>query len=489
MIAKQAFLSWTANAINMLVQFVKVPVLYGYLGGAVNEWFLLVALIGYFALFESGLTFTAVRYLGRSLGTEGRDEYSKLFGLLRRWFAVWSVAYLVLSSSAGFIYFNWIVGGVSGANSFGPFIAMIIGTAVALAFNYNGAAIMANGYTGIHSLADATASLVSFGLMFLLLREGYGLEGAVTAEVTRGLLGALIKQDVVNRMKLRPMANAVYELAEKKRKVKEVFVSQLKTGYANAGILTFAAIDLWVFGYYFKTNGLANYMNMQTVFGLLAAQISVITSVALPRLLHQVGRGEDDYFDSFLKVLTVVTSFYGVMAGGLIMFGEQFFSLWLGKANFIGGHFLFLFAIYYFLEVTISAWLNLHYAREDMGYAKMFWLAFLVRLVSVWLLIGAFGIGLIGVIISKIIGYGVSMYPYVLAHRNKGLRHPLSFRKIAESYWPGVVMICLAIFLVLSREKIALVWVDAALKAVFVLIAIFVSKRVLLRVNDKRLQP
>jgi O-antigen/teichoic acid export membrane protein len=485
MIAKQTFFSWAANAINMLVQFAKVPVLYEYLGSFVDKWFLLVALIGYFALFESGLTFTAVRYLGRSLGAEDRDEYSKLYFLLQRWFAIWSVAYLVLSISSGYIYLAFIIDGSSIENLFGPFVIMVLGTAVALAFNYNGAMIMANGYVGVQTLVDAFASLLSFAIMFLLLREGYGFEGVVAAEVIRALLGTLIKWGVVVKMKFRPILYMVYAHQEKQLKVKEIFFSQLKSGYANAGILTFVAIDLWLFGYYFKVEGVANYLNMQTVFGLLAAQVSVITAVALPRLLHEFGRDDNNYSGSFLNNLFFVTSLYGLMAGTLIIFGEQIFTLWLGKNNFIGNEFLFLFAFFYFLEVTIPAWLNLHYAREQMGYAKMFWLAFIIRMASAWLLIGVFDIGFIGVIVSKIIGYGLSMYPYVLVHRNTGLRQPLSFRRIASSYWLGIGMVLLAILFVLLRESFMLLWIDLVLKALFILIACLVSMRVFLQMKNK----
>lgn len=485
MIAKQTYLSWIANAVNMVVQFAKVPILYSYLGGARDEWFLLVALIGYFALFESGLTFTAVRYLGRSLGEGSKSEYSKLFGLLKQWFAVWGVAYIVLSLAAGFIYFNWVVGGAV-AQTFELFAHIIMGTAIALSFNYNGSILMANGYTGVHSLADTAASLFSFALLVILLSQGYGIEGAVIAEVARSLLAAIFKWLLVKKLNLRPLIKAFYQFDEKKIKIKAVIVSQLKTGYANAGILTFVAIDLWVLEYYFQSKGAANYLNMQTVFGLLAGQISVITSATLPRLLHQVGNSEEGYATSFIKTLTFVTSFYGLVAGSFIVFGDQFFGLWIGEQNFIGDNFLFLFAFYYFLEVTVGVWLNLHYAREDMGYAKMFWLAFLIRLASVWLLIGVLGFGMIAVLISKIIGYGIAMYPYVLTHRNKGLKQRFSLREIVRCYSYGVGVIFTAIVLVLLRDLFVMDLGEIVFDLFFVIVAILISILALSSFNKQR---
>ncbi len=468
----------------MVVQFAKVPILYSYLGDAVDRWFLLVALVGYFALFESGLTFTAVRYLGRSFGAGSKSEYSKLFVLLKKWFAVWGFVYVVLSLSTGFIYFNWVVGGAV-AQTFELFSLIIMGSAIALSFNYTGSTLMANGYTGIHSVADAAASLLSFALLLTLLGWGYGIEGAVIAEVARSLLAAVLKWLLMKKLNLPPLIEEYYKPDEKIVKMKAVFVSQLKTGYANAGILTFAAVDLWVFGYYLQSSGAANYLNMQTVFGLLAGQISVITSATLPRLLHQVGNSEEGYATTFIKTIIFVTSFYGLAAGSLLVFGERLFSLWIGEQNFIGNKYLFLFAVYYLLEVTVGVWLNLLYAREDMGYAKMFWLAFFLRLASVWLLIGVLNFGMISVIISKIIGYGIAMYPYVLAHRNKGLKQRFSLGEIVRWYLYGVGIIFTAIICVLLRDSSVMNFGEIVFDLLFVISATLSSILALYRINKR----
>jgi len=451
-IVQQAIRSWVAMSINIVIQLGKVPFYYLYLDEFTDVWFLLVGFMGGMMLFEGGITFTAIRYLGRAIGDEDQQDLFFVFKKLKNLFRGAAVVYFFAVGFFSFWYVKTLA--LSEDMTYTTYLGvlfLVVGTAVAISLSISGAMLSAIGKTGTNSLADTFSSATAFFISYLLLVLGLGFIGIAIGEALRPLISALVKRYIFfrdNRLSKYINLDTIFSREDSSSSYKVLLKSQWMTSVANGGMLFFIVLDSIFLGQALGASNAANYINSQNAIAMMAAAVGAITIAILPHMLHSVKTKPDSMIMMLFGNMFLVTAIFSLLAGGVMFFGEFFFSWWIGPENYIGATFIFLFLTYYFFEAVASVLLNGLYSKEYLGYWRAFWISAVLRLVLGLFFILVLEFGLYAIIATKLLTYPIIVVSFALW--KLGVLYNISglWKNISKIVLPYLSLIFLTFFII-----------------------------------------
>jgi len=328
--SKNVFTSWSALGIRVLLVFLINPFIIHTLGDEqYGVWMLVFSIINYLTIFDLGLKQALIRFVSKFLAV---NDYKKINAVLNTSFAMYSL--IGLATIAVVLVLSFFV-----LDRFtipeallerGRMVLLIIGLNVAVNFimlSWSDSLQAFHRYdiiNGLHIGEDILRTVV----IVYLLHSGYG----IVAMAWSFLLFSLLRQGlaVLILKKLYP------ELSFSRRFIKRdtlrlIFNYSLTGFFISIAWLLIANTDNIIIAYFFDTTAVTKYAIAGSMIVYLRNLVLAVSFPLRPVISH---------YDSIQRV-DRITLIYNkgtqylyyltfAVAGGTLVFADQFIVLWLG---------------------------------------------------------------------------------------------------------------------------------------------------------------
>ena len=323
--------NWVSLAVSTVVAFFLTPYLINNLGkDNYGIWALLGSIVGVYGLLELGVSSAVMRYVAYYLGREDHDSLNATFNTALVLFCGVGALCVVLAfllvrplsvffavPDSDFINFQhslWFLG---------------LAAAIGFPSNVLRTVVLSHEQFVPCNIVRITAELLRPCLCVALIKLGYGLQGIAFATLTITLI-SLFGHIVSYRLfcpftTLRPdLANWI--------SIRQLLVYGLPAAVVTLGAILQVRLDNVVIGKWLNMSSVTDYAVGAMLVNLLARTLGTASSVLDPRLSHLAGAEDrETILKLYLRSLGLLTSLAFSIGVALILVGEPFILLWLGK--------------------------------------------------------------------------------------------------------------------------------------------------------------
>lgn len=363
-----AVAGWLGMAVSIVLGVLITPVIIRTLGNeSYGLWGLVASLVGFYGLFDFGLSAAVARFLGNALGANDLAQFNRVAstgrGLLTGAGALVVVVGLLMLAPAQHL----LNIPAEYAGQFRMLVilsALNIGTSLATAV-YGGALLASEDFLVLGMMRIASAVLRSFGGLAVVLAGG-GVVGLAIATLVVSLLeqaaGYWRCRRRVPQMRARlgsferatawqlvgfASATAVAVLAEFLRSKLDVTLVTRFGGLEQAGLYT---VGLSVFMYYWRS-------------------AIIVAGIISPRLNRLYGSGDAESLRTFFhRASHLVGALIAMMSGALIGLAPVAVRLWVGPGYESSAVVIRILALGFFLDLATNPAVNSFYATGRHRY-------------------------------------------------------------------------------------------------------------------------
>jgi O-antigen/teichoic acid export membrane protein len=394
---------WGSKAVNILISLVQIPLFYRYLSKEVlGVWFLMIGAQMVLGLFDLGFGQTLQRRIAFAKGACGADLDIVLSDSARQaivdLLALGGRVYIILSAVAaigliigGGFYFQRLELSPSARESLRlAWIVMAIGYAANMWGWMVEATLNGLGDIGWSSIIATVFRVLELGAIWLVLALGYGLTALALVWTARGVAIRLCGWLVVIR--LHPWISRVKgrpELLAFKSMVRPA----LEWWAAVAGYFFLARVSPFFIGALMGPAYVSDYYATYTALAVVQGTLVSIVSVGTPLFSQMWRAGSLDELQSFaIGLMRLSMGLLTASYVSFVFFSKDIFTLWLGKAHFLGYPVIIILSLMMFIEAHQGTLMTFCVATERLQFYKIIILGGIISLPLSYILIKNYGI-------------------------------------------------------------------------------------------------
>lgn len=316
--------------LRVLIAFVMTPIIIHSLGDRMyGFWILIGTFIGYYGLFDIGLSSSVQRFVSRALGQNDMNEMNSIINTTFFMFLIIGIVTIICSLGAA-IFSTYFIKSPEEISLFRKVI-IILGFSVALGFPIKVFQGVLTSYlrydlTAYVSMIQAISS--SF-IIYYFLKQGYGIWALTVISFFANLVEYILT--VIYAKRVFPELKINYHLFSKER-VKLLFGYSSKTFIAQLGDILRFRVDSIVIAGYLSVSLVTYYSVGAKIIEFFGNFIMGSIGLMSPVFSQYEGRSDYDAIRSrFLQVtkISVVASIFIGMS--IIFYGKVFIQRWMGS--------------------------------------------------------------------------------------------------------------------------------------------------------------
>lgn len=326
---KGSILQFVEIGLQLVISFAMTPFIIGSLGDRMyGFWILVGTFIGYYGLFDIGLSTAVSRYVARAIGRDDSDEINTIVNTSFFIYAAIAAVIILLSFTVMFIPLPFLKTAAE-AHLFRR-VVFLLGISVAIGFPmkvFRGLVISHLRYDLSSAVSISKLILLNIGV-FLAVYSGHGIFAMtlITFTVNAGEHAAffLLARSIQRDLRIGPSYF-------KKKQVGSLFGYSLKSLVAQFADMLKYRVDNFVIALVLDLS-LVTYYSVGVRFIDYFYQF-IRNSVGLAKPIYSLYEGQGNYellrerFLDITRFSTIVSLFIG---GSIIFYGKPFIERWMG---------------------------------------------------------------------------------------------------------------------------------------------------------------
>jgi O-antigen/teichoic acid export membrane protein len=453
-IAFAVTVSWLGRAISIFSGLFLTPILFRLMGKEeLGVWYLLGNSQSFLGLLGLGIIPTLTRYIAFARAKDGNDLNAEMSREVKQEVGDWVVTgQTILQWLAVVIFFvAWLSGygvinqlnlkDISSLTVIAAWTIMCVGYAISVWVSYLNCWLAGIGYVGWDGVIGTVLSLLTIIASIIAVQ----MHGGIVALAVITLLNALLGR-FIYLLFIRWREPDLLAISGKWRwdYAKKMIQPSILWWLTDLGAFLILRTDAYFIG---LMRGAAEIPAYQATYSLLSTpyQLAVAFASASPVFISQAWQAQDL---KTIHKLTLRNAKIGlsIMASGVgfvLIFGQEFFELWIGKGNFVGYGVIAVFCIMLTLEAQHVILVISSRATDDEKYAPIALTAGFLNVVFTSLLIKPYG--LLGVALG-------TMFAQILTNNWYAVYRPMVRLKLSfKLYFQEVIVLW---FTVLSSSLI-----------------------------------
>ncbi len=453
-IAFAVTVSWLGRAISIFSGLFLTPILFRLMGKEeLGIWYLLGNSQSFLGLLGLGIIPTLTRYIAFAKGQDGNDLNAEMSAETKQEIGNWVVTgRIVLQWLAVAVFFvAWLSGyglinqlplkDLSPLTVIIAWTIMCAGYAMGVWVSYLNCWLTGIGYVGWDGVIGTGLSLLTIVASIIAVQMHGGIIALAVIILLNALIGRVIYLQFIRWREPELLSiNGTWRWDYAKKMIKPSFLWWV----TELGAFLILRTDTYFIGLMRSAADIPAYV---ASYALLSTpyQLAVAFANASPSFISQAWQSQD--FQT-IHNLTLRNAKIGlsVMASGVgfvLIFGKEFFELWIGNGNFIGYNIIIVFCIMLTLESQHVILVISSRATDDEKYAPSALIAGLLNVIFTWYLIKPYG--LLGVALGTMLAQILTNNWYAVYRPMVRLKlnFKLYFREVVI-LWLIVLSSCLA---------------------------------------------
>jgi O-antigen/teichoic acid export membrane protein len=329
-LVKNAATNWLAIGLNIVIFFFLTPFVINKIGQeAYGIWVLIISITTFMQLMDFGMAGALRRFISHYEAIKDTLEIENIISNITVvYFIICSVSIIItillyLFALPNLDISNELIGPAS-------FTFLIVGFDISLLlfFNLFSGTIFALQRFDLNNYGQIAVVLIRSSIFVVLLENGYGLQMMAVTIIGVNILNHIYKVIIV--YKIYPDFKINLSLINKKqlKKLSSFSTIGFLTSISNVGL---QQMPLIIIGAVLGAIPVTYYVIAQSLVGYVQQMIGAVSGVTGPVISRFNSLGERDKVKSFLidgqRYIAILTFW---VCGGLLVFGENFLTLWLG---------------------------------------------------------------------------------------------------------------------------------------------------------------
>jgi len=330
-VIRNIFANQLGFLVSIAVTFFLSPYVVHTLGDArYGIWSLIVSFTGHYGLLTFGIQGALTRYMAYASASE---DHARMSGYL-------NTALYLLLLSAGLIVVAGIIIAfllerifiipadlITEAKTASLLVAINAASTFATAGFHS--VLVANQRFGIINGIGIVSSLVRVAFTVWLLERGYGIIGLAILAIGLTILTGIVQFHIVKKTYLGLKLSL--RLASRSY-LKELMDYGLKSFVIGIAVVLIYQCDLFVIGIYLPPGEITIYSLGATLVAYLVQWLNTIAFVFGPYATERYTKGGvGELSEFFIQGSCIMYMLAGLMVAGCLIFGEAFFTLWVGQ--------------------------------------------------------------------------------------------------------------------------------------------------------------
>jgi O-antigen/teichoic acid export membrane protein len=352
-IAAGSLAGWVQAGVGIAVSLLQVRFVLEFLPRELSGvWFLFLALAGYVALFDLGISPTLSREISFALGSgatepEARSRVADLVATAWRAFGAIGLGVLGLSLAAGLWYLSTVAPPERIAEVRSAWIVFAIGATLNVYGNAALAAITGLGAVATERLIRAASQALFLTLTYLALSSGVGIQGLAGAWLAQAVV--LTAAGWLSLRRLAPWLRGARKVPA--GMIRSVMGPSLKWAATAFGSVLILETDNLVIARTMGTGAIPPYEVVAKLAFATMYLSAIVLSSSIPFLSRAFASGEMDQLRSMtLRNVRLGMGSMLIMGAWLLVYARPLIALWVGPSNFVGQPVVAVFVVMLILE-------------------------------------------------------------------------------------------------------------------------------------------